>query len=186
MHGTVYICCCQCCFYQRRNLINSNLQKPLKPRSDHIKGKIKYQYHDSDETGNRCIFSCKNLINFLTSDSFFAFFRLYNCLFTQTLNKVKTHICDCSTSVNLTLCFHLLYDMLQHLRLICVQLQLLKNQRISLDCLGCCKTGRNISLRRMILNQVHDRMNTAVYCTVMVTLITEILTQWMFLIFRYM
>ena len=76
--------------------------------------------------------------------------------------------------------------MLQHLRLICVQLQLLKNQRISLDCLGCCKTGRNISLRRMILNQVHDRMNTTVYCTVMVTLITEILTQWMFLIFRYM
>ena len=109
MHGTVYICCCQCYIYQRRNLINSNLQKPLKPRSDHIKGKIKYQYHDSDETGNRCIFSCKNLINFLTSDSLLTLFWLYNCLFTQTLNKVKTHICDRSASVNLTLCFHLLY-----------------------------------------------------------------------------
>lgn len=76
-------------------------------------------------------FPVRILSIFLTSDSFFAFFRLYNCLFTQTLNKVKTHICDRSTSVNLTLCFHLLYDMLQHLRLICVQLQLLKNQRIS-------------------------------------------------------
>ena len=76
--------------------------------------------------------------------------------------------------------------MLQHLRLICVQLQLLKNQRIPLNCLGCCKTGGNISLHRMILDQVHDRMDTAVYCTVMVTFITEILTQRMFLIFRYM
>lgn len=43
------------------NLINSNLQKPLKPRSDHIKGKIKYQYHDSDETGNRVYFPVRTL-----------------------------------------------------------------------------------------------------------------------------
>ena len=136
--------------------------------------------------GIAVLFSCKDFINFLTSNSLLTLFWLYNCLFTQTLNKVKTHICRsqrfCQPDALFPSAVRYAPASPSHL----CPASASQESADLLDCLGCCKTGRNISLRRMILNQVHDRMNTAVYCTVMVTLITEILTQRMFLIFRYM
>ena len=178
--------CCQRCICQFRHFINSHFQQTLQPGTDHIKGKIKNKNHNSNKAGNCRIFSGKNPVYFLASNPLFTFLWFHNCLLTQSFNKVKPHICNGCTSIYLTLCLHLLHNMFQHFRLVCIKFQPFQNQRIPFDRLGCCKTCRNVRLGCMILDQMHDRMNTPVDRSFMIVFITKVLAQRALLIFRNM
>ena len=74
-----------------------------------------------------------------------------------------------------SLILHLNDDMLYHILLIIIQLKLCDYALITFGNLTCRKSYRNSCCPRMILDKMYYRMNTAVYRTSMVILITEIL-----------
>ena len=73
--------------------------------------------------------------------------------------------------------------MLQHFFFIFIQLQLLQNQMISFNGFVGCETQGQLCSLRMILDQMPHRMDAAVYGTIMIVFIAEILPQRPFLIF---
>ena len=76
--------------------------------------------------------------------------------------------------------------MLQHFFFIFIQLQLLQDQMVSFNGFVGCKTQGQLRSLRMILDQMAYRMDAAVYGTVMIVFIAEILPQRPFLIFCHM
>ena len=173
----------KCCIHDHRELINAPFQQPLKPCSDDIKGQVKHKHHNTDKTGNGGIFTGKNPVNLLTADTFPALLGFYDRLFTEPLNKIKSHICNCSAAVKSTLLFHLTYNMLQHFCFIFIQLKLIKNQVIAFNDLRCGKPDRNSCCLCMILNQMNHGMNTAMHRSIMIFFVTKILFHRAFLIF---
>ena len=165
---------------------NQHLQSSLHPGSNHMEGKEKYQSHDSDKTGNCCVFSGKNTVNFSASDMLFAFLRFYDRFFHQIFNKVKTHFCDCCRTVKPSLFLHLGNDMSHHLLLILRKIQFLQNHLIALHQLRGSKSNRNSCCLRMVLNQMHDSMQTSMYRTIVLFFSTEIRSSRAFLILCHM
>ena len=109
-----------------------------------------------------------------------------HCLITDILNEIKSHMGNCRRPVQTTLCFHLFYDMLQHLFFILIQFQRLENQRIPFCQLRCCKTNRDLCCLCMIFDQMHDRMQTSMYRTTVFVDITVVNLSWPLLIFCHM
>ena len=76
------------------------------------------------------------------------------------------------------------HDVVQHLPLVCVQLQPLQDQLVPFDHLGGGKADRQPRARRMVLDQVDDRMQAAVNRAAVVLRVTEILPNRTLLVFR--
>ena len=166
----------KCCIHNHRELINAPFQQPLKPCSDHVKGQVKYKHHNTDKTGNGSIFTGEN------ADTLPALLGLYDRLLAKPLNKIKSHIRNCSAAVKSTFLFHLTDNMLQHFRFIFIQLKLVKNQVITFNNLRCCKPDRNSRLLCMVLNEMNHGMNAAMHRSVMILFVTKILFHRTFLI----
>ena len=73
--------------------------------------------------------------------------------------------------------------MLQHVRLIGIQCQLLQNQRVALDCLCRRKAHGKLRFFCMVLDQMDHRMDAAVHRTAVVAPVAKILLERMLLIF---
>lgn len=80
----------------------------------------------------------------------------------QPLDKVKAHIRNGGAAVQPALRFHLADNVLQHLLLVAIQLQLLQDQRVPLNGLGSGKAYRQPGERSVVLNQVDYGVNTPV------------------------
>ena len=186
MNNGIDIPGCQRTIYQIRKCRDSHIQQIRQRSSDHIKCQPEYSRHNCNKAWNSCIFSRQDLIHLRTSQMFLAFFRLHNRSITDLLNKCKTHICNCCGPIKSTFLFHLLYNMLQELFFILIQLELFQDQFIPFCQFACRKSYRNVCLLRMILDQMHDPVQASVYCSAMVICITEILSSRTFLIFCHM
>ena len=109
-----------------------------------------------------------------------------DCLPAYLADKSKSHICNGCRAVKTSLLFHLLYNMLQSLFLILIQMQPVQNQHITFCQLRRCKPDRYVIFFGMVFNQVHDTMQASMYCTTMVVRFTEVLSSRSFLIFCHM
>ncbi len=72
--------------------------------------------------------------------------------------------------------------MFQHFCLVLVEFQAVEDQAVSLDDLARGKTDGKTCLCGVILDQMYDCMETAVYGAAVVVLVAEILTERLFLI----
>ena len=174
-----HICC-------RSHSTDEKIQDTGKGCADHTEGQPEYQPHNSDKRRNCRVFSGQKTIYFHTSRMFPAFFWLYHRLIADLFNKGKTHICNRCCTIQTTFLLHLTDDMLQHLFLILIQMQLFFQTGISLCQFGSGKSYRNPSFLSVILDQMHDTMKTAVHCAPMLIGIAEVLASRLFLIFRHM
>ena len=93
---------------------------------------------------------------------------------------------DGRSPVKAALLLHLLYDMLQGLFLIFVQMQLLQNQAVALRQLGRRETDRDSRLLRVILDKMHDRMQAAVHGSAVVIGVAVVHFLGTFLVPRHM
>ena len=112
--------------------------------------------------------------------------RLFHTAVAHLIDVGVAHFRHRRTVIHTTLFFHLQHDMLQHLFFILLQRQLFQKQLISFDQLGCRKPYGDPCIHRVILDQMHHCMNTAVYGTAMIRTVAKILHRRCFLIFRHM
>ena len=83
-------------------------------------------------------------------------------MFNQIFDKGKPHIRNGRRPIHPALLLHLADDVLQHLLLVLIQSQGLQDAGISLGELAGGEAHGNIRSFRVILNQVHDGVKTAV------------------------
>ena len=76
--------------------------------------------------------------------------------------------------------------MIQHFNFIRFKIQLTLNPGIPFNQFVCGKPQRKICLLGVVLNQMNDRMETAMHRTAVIVLITEVLPQRTFLVFGHM
>ena len=89
--------------------------------------------------------------------------RLHHRLIADTLDKIKTHVGNGRRPIQATFGLHLGYDMLQHLFFILIQMQRFQNQLVALCQLGRREPHRNLRFSGVILDQMHDGVQAAVY-----------------------
>ena len=99
-------------------------------------------------------------------------------------DEVEAHIGDRGAAVELALGLHLEDDVLEHLLLVLVELQLLQHAQVALDELGGGKAHGKIEALGVVFDQMDDRVEAAVHRAVVVVLIAEILPKRLFLIVR--
>ena len=102
------------------------------------------------------------------------------------LDKGKPHIRNGRRPIHPALLLHLADDVLQHLLLILIQSQTVLNLCITLRQLARRETNRNFCLPGMILNQMHDPVQTSVDCPAPLTFPAEVDPARAFLVFCHM
>ena len=166
-----------------RQCTDPHLQEFLEKEADHIEGEETDQSHDRDEDRDRRVLSCQDAVDLLALFAALIDPGFDHTGFTGLHNKAETHVGDRRRSVQPPLLLELDRQMVQELHLILVQFQRLQDQLIPLDDLAGSKAQRNVRSRRMILDQVHDRVQAAVDRSPVVILVTEVLSCGLFLIF---
>ena len=165
---------------------NAAFQQPLQPCADDIEGQPEYQCHNANKGRDCRIFAGEELVNFPAAFPFLAFPCLDYASVYQLSNKRKPHVGNGCCPVQTAFLLHLADNMLHHLLFIFSELEDIHDALVTFHQLGCGKTNRNFRLFRMVLNQMHNAVQTAVYRTSMVAFITEILSARSFLIFGHM
>ena len=115
-----------------------------------------------------------------------AFTWTQNCLTAHLIDKAETHVGHCGTTVQSSFFFHLLQNMLYGFLLVLRKSQSLDNQRVILYELAGSKAERNTGFQGVILNEMHDGMQTTVYGSSVIFGATEVLPTGSFLITGYM
>ena len=111
---------------------------------------------------------------------------LYNCRVADLLNKGISHVRDGCGAVQPSLFFHLKDQVLAGLLLVLIEPQRVDHSLISLDHLRRRKSHRNVNCGAVVLDQVHDRVNTAVHGSAVVFRSAEILPSGFLLIAGHM
>ena len=142
---------------------NALIQQFRQKCADDTEGQIKDQAHNSHKAGNGCIFARQNPVNFDAAQMLLTLVRLYHRLIADTLDKIKTHVGNGRRPIQATFGLHLGYDMLQHLFFILIQVQRFQNQPVALCQLGRRKPHRNLRFPGVILDQMHNGVQAAVY-----------------------
>ena len=112
--------------------------------------------------------------------------RLHNRLGADLFDKGKPHIRNGCGTVEPALCFHLYDDMLQRLLFIFIQPELIQYEVVALRELRRCEPHRDPCLFCMVVDQVHDSVQAAVYRSAMILRVTEVLPSRLFLILCHM
>ena len=183
---SVHMACCQRRVGDIRQPGYSHIQQIGKPCTDHIEGQPEYKPHNCDKYRDCRIFSGKDPVYPCASGMLPALLRLNHRLPANLLDKMKPHIRDGRRPVQTALQFHLTNDMFQHLFFIILQFKGFQNHLITLRQLGSRETERNTRALRMILNQMHDSVDTSMYCASFIIRTAEIHLSGTFLIFRQM
>ena len=110
--------------------------------------------------------------------------RLDDRCLANLLNESKAHIRDCRSLIHAAFLFHLTDDVLQHFFFILIQLELVKNHLVAFRQLACRKTNRNARFRCVVLDQMHDTMQTAMHRAIMILRVAKICAPRFFLILR--
>ena len=165
---------------------DAQLQQILEKGPDDIEGEPEHQPHDQDKDRDGSVFSGEDSVQLLTADVLPAFFGLYHTLFADLPDKGKPHIRHGGASVHSPFMFHLHDDMFQHLFFRLFKIQLIQYELIAFDHLAGAETNRQMRGFGMIIDQMHNGVNAAVYRSAMIVFITEIIARGFLLIFRDM
>ncbi|CDD53729.1 putative uncharacterized protein [Ruminococcus sp. CAG:379] len=162
--------------HQIRQQSDAPVKQIRQKGADHVKGQEEYQSHDADKGRDGGVFSGEDPVNAPAPGMLPAFVRLDHRGGAYLLNKPEAHIRNGGGTIQPPFLFHLHYDMLQSVLLILVQLQLLQHISIAPCQLGGGKPKRNSRVRRMILDQTHDPVDTPMHGTAAAVGIAEILS----------
>ena len=169
-----------------RKQVDPGLQKLLQRVSDHVEGEEEHCRHDPDETRDRRIAPGQDLVDLKASLPFYALPRLYDRRLAHTADKRIAHIRDRGRPVESPFLLHLSDQMLAGLPLILIELKRLNDTLISLYHLVGCEPDRNIRRFTVVLDQVHDGVNTAVHSAAVIVRFTEILSPRFLLVIGHM
>ena len=134
----------------------------LEPCADYVKGQPEHDSHDAQKSGDGCIFSRQYLVNFCAPGVFFALSGLHYRGPADLPDEGEAHIGNGCRPIHAAFRLHLADDVLQHLLLVLIQSQGLQDAGISLGELAGGEAHGNIRSFRVILNQMHDGVKTAV------------------------
>ena len=163
-----------------------HVQNIRKERADHSESQPENQRHDSHETWDRRILSGKHAVDLRAAHVFFAFSWFYHSLLADSLYKIKAHMRDSCRTVQSPLRLHLFYDMLKHFLFVPIQVQFLQDQPVSFRQLGRGEPYRDPGLFRVILDEMHDGVETSVYRSAVFLRVAEVNDLRLLLIFRHM
>ena len=138
-------------------------QQILQRGAENVEGQPEDQEHHADENGNGKVFVRQDAVEAHAAQMLLAFLTFNDGFRAKALNIIVAHGGDRGVSVQLALCFHFYDAVLQHFQLVLIQLQTLNDICISLDDLSSGKTAGDAGGLRMILDQMRDGVNTAVY-----------------------
>ena len=93
---------------------------------------------------------------------------MHHGLLAQARDEAEAHVRQRRHAVLTALLLHLGHDVLQHLHLVAVQLQLIQDRLVALDELRGGKAGGNPAATGMVVDQVHHRVDAAVHRAVVV------------------
>ena len=166
--------------------VDAGFQEPLHPRADDIEGEPEHQRHNPNEHGKRSVFARKHPVDPLAAQAFPALGGLSDRGLADPADEREAHIRHSGAAIQTALCFHLHDDMLQHLFLVPVEVELFQHERVALDHLPGGKAHRDPRAPRMVVDQVDNGVDAAMHRAAMVVLVAEILPLRAFLILGYM
>ena len=149
-----------------------------------VDGEVDDAYHDEDEDGNGRPFASEDFVNLAAAAVFFALFGFDYGSVTELLDEGEAHLCHGSSTVEAAFLFHLHDEVLQSLFLGLREFQSFHDDRVAFHQLGGGKADGDVGTLGMVLDEVHDAVQTTVYGAAMVVLVAEVLTNGCFLILR--
>ena len=164
--------------------VHQRRERILQEGTDDVEGQVEHEAHDDDERRDRRMPAGQDLVDLRRANRLPALMRLRHAATAHALDKVETHIRDGGGTIEPTLLLHLDDDVLHHLLLVLRERQRFLDPCIPLDQLRRRKSYRDAGCDRVILDQVHDAMNTAVNRAAVVVLRTEVEPLWLLLIAR--
>ena len=142
--------------------VNPQAQPVGEGRPDHIEGQVEDQQHDPQKHRDSRILAGENLIHLHRAPVLLALVALHHGLFHRALNKAVAHVRQGGVSIQAGFRLHLQDAVLQQLLLVLVQAQHVRHIRVALNQLGGAEPGGDAQLLRVILNQMHHRVDAAV------------------------
>ena len=156
--------------------LDAQLQHFRQPGADNAKGQPEHQAHDGHKGRNGRIFARQEPVQLLAADMALALPGLHHSLGAHALNELIAHICHGSRPVQAALLLHLPDDVFQHLLLVLIQLQAAQDVLISFCQLAGSEPAGNPGIAGVVIDQVHDAMETPVHGTIVIQSIAEVLT----------
>ena len=176
----------ECRVHLHRQSLHRRLQKSLEKGADHIEGQQADGQHDAHEAGDGRPAAGQHPVDLLGPDSLLALPGFLYRLLTDPLDKVKPHVRDGGAAVHAALLLHLQHYVLNHLKLILIKAQPLKDQLIPGDQLGSREPQGKPCPFRVVFNNVLYRVDGPVDGSAVVVFAAEILLCRLLLVFRDM
>ena len=183
MYHTVHMSCCHSLIRQLSQGCDSIFQKALQKCTNDIKSKPEHNSHNANKSRDSCIFSGEEMVHFPASDTLLAFLGLDDGSAAHILNVAKPHLRHSSRAIHTCFYFRLSGNIFQKIFLLLGKMQLFQQLTVSLHYLTGRKPDGNTCLSGMVLNQVHDGMNSPVNPFFFAA---KIHLQRLFLVFRHM
>ena len=149
--------------HQTADGVDPQTQPVGEGRADHVEGQVEDQKHDPQEHRNGRVLAGEDPVHLYRAAVLLALMAFHHRLFHHALNKAVSHVRQRGVSVQPRLTFHLYDAVLQQLLLVLVQLHHVRHVRVALDQLGGAEPGGHPQLFRVVLDQMHHRVDAAVH-----------------------
>ena len=153
--------------------------------ADHVESQPEHERHNGDKGRNGRVFSGQNAVDAHATRMLAALAGLHDRRGADLLNEAEAHVGDRGRAVKPALLLHLADDVLERLLLVLIQPEALEHEAVPLRELARRKTHRDAGLHRVVLDQAHDRVQTAVYRAALFVRIAEIHAAGAFLMLRH-
>ncbi len=163
--------------------VDAHGKQILQEQADHMEGEVEHQAHDGDEGRDGGVFAGEDTVQALAALALAALPGLLDRDAADAGDKVKAHLRDGGSPVEAALFFHLENNVLNHLRLILIQLELLLDQPVALNELAGGKARGQAGSLGVVFDQVGDAMQAAVDRAAVLGLVAEVLAKRALLIF---
>ena len=174
MHRRVNVPVCKRRVHDAGQGIDAHFHQVLKEQADDVESEEEHQTHDGDKGRDGGVFAGEEFVDAVGAQLLFAFVGLDHCLCHKLLNEGEPHIRNGGGAVQPALPLHLHDDMFDHLFFVLIQLQGFLDAPVALHQLGGGKPHRNARRPGVILDQMDDAVDAAVYGTAVVVLTAEI------------
>ena len=170
---------------QLRQGVDAALQEVLEEGADEGEGQEEDQAHDQDKGRDGGVLAGEDLVEALAAPVLLALVGLDDAALADLLDVGIAHIGDGGAPVQAPLVLHLQNDVLQHLALVPVQVQLTQDGPVALHQLAGGEAQGQALGRGVVLDQVGDGVEGAVDRAAVVVGLAEVLAQGALLILRH-
>ena len=152
-----------------------DLEDFLQPRADHVEGEPKNERHDRDEGGNRRVFARQDAVDLKTAQVLLALMRANDRAAADAVDESKPHVGHGGGAVESALGLHLLEHVFDRALFVYVELELLENEPVAFGDLARRKANGNSGPLGVVLDDVHDAVQTPVHGAAVVFRAAEVL-----------